>query len=197
VFDLFWQGPAHTAHARGGLGLGLAIVRSLVELHGGTIVAESDGPQLGSRFTVRLPMSDAASLPSRERPLDLRLLIADDNADAADALAAVLRSEGFEVAIAYDGMEAIDRAADMRPDAVLLDLGMPRMDGFEAARRLREAHGPGLCIAALTGWGEEKDRERTRAAGFDAHLVKPVTVESLRQILDTVRANAMARSNAA
>jgi signal transduction histidine kinase len=194
VFDLFVQGPRALDRSHGGLGLGLAIVRSLVTLHGGSVAAASDGPGRGSRFTVRLPLSKAArpraaagesSLPKGEGGrARSRVLVVDDNPDAADALAEALRIGGYEVRTANDGVQALAIAASFRPEVALLDLGLPVMDGYELGERLREApETRGLSLVALTGYGHAAHRARSRAAGFDEHLVKPVDIASIHQLL--------------
>ena len=182
VFDLFSQVRIHQEQSEGGLGLGLSLVRSLVQLHGGSVSAASDGPGRGSTFIVHLPRvaEPWASIhdsgpgdPARAEPSGLRVLVADDNQDAAITLASLLEFEGHHVQVAFDGEQAVASAQARPPDVAFLDLGMPHMDGVEAARRLRglerDRH---MLIVALTGWGQDKDRDRTRAAGFDAHLVK-------------------------
>ena len=194
VFDMFAQAPHSIGISKGGLGIGLSLVRHLVTLHGGSVSASSPGPGLGSTFTIRLPLADAfteaapaaviapAAGSNAGRPL--RVLVADDNVDAADTLAFLLRAKGHEVRVAYDGEQAVRAAADFRPGLAFLDIGMPRMDGCAAALALRALPGmDGLCLVALTGWGAQEDRARTRAAGFDHHLLKPVAPEHLEAIL--------------
>jgi len=192
VFDLFSQVRAHQRHAEGGLGIGLSLVRSLLGLHGGSIAAASAGTGGGSQFTVRLPLLKTASLSpvtdsgrsTRARVPSRRILIADDNADAAGALATLLELEGHDVMVAHDGSEAVMKAFTFQPDLVFMDLGMPVMDGFEAARRLRALpSGERICIVALTGWGQTGDRERSREAGFDRHYVKPLDAAALTEVL--------------
>lgn len=186
VFDLFYQ--AGTS-AEGGLGIGLTLVKQLVELHGGTIDAESDGVGRGSLFRVRLPLASAtAVLPVRPAPARTertwRLLVADDNRDSAEAMAMLLSTLGHEVDVAFDGEEALGLAARTRPDAIVLDIGMPRLDGYEVAKRLRaEPWGREVVLIAATGWGQERDRRRSAEAGFDAHLVKPVDHVKLLQLM--------------
>jgi CheY-like chemotaxis protein len=189
VFDMFSQAHRDSARGQGGLGIGLTMVRSLIEMHGGSVEARSDGPGKGTEFLVRLPLLDdaglapacpfdaAATLPLEGR----RLLVVDDNGDAAESLALLLHCAGAEVRSVNDGPAALEVAASgFAPQAVLLDLGMPGMDGFEVARRLREDPAQaGLEIIALTGWGQEEDRRRTREAGFDHHLTKPVDIDQL------------------
>ena len=179
---------------RGGLGIGLALVRALVELHGGEIRVASAGVDQGSEFTVRLPLLGASEQPSESAPqrrnprppLPVRrnILIADDNQDALESLALMLRMEGHEVHCASDGEEALLLAGQRRPEIVVLDVGMPKLDGCEVARRIRaESWGRGAVLVALTGWGQEVDRRRSREAGFDMHLVKPVDPATLCDML--------------
>jgi CheY-like chemotaxis protein len=180
---MFSQVPALPGKVRDGLGIGLSISRALVELHGGTIEARSGGPANGSEFLVRLPIAapsrdESASRPApvvRERPLRCRVLVADDNPDAAESLARLLGSGGHEVRIAADGTQALQIAASFLPDAALIDIGMPWVNGYEVARRIRrEPWGRDMLLAAVTGWGQNGDRERALEAGFDAHFAKPV-----------------------
>jgi len=193
VFDLFSQVRMHQGRAQGGLGIGLALTQKLVHLHGGGIEAESAGIGQGSTFRVRLPLA-AASLPAVPEPQPAgppapprrprRVLVVDDNVDAAVSLAALLRREGHEVAIGHDGWQALEEVPRFRPDVVILDLGMPGLDGIEAARRLRDMpQGRALRLVALTGWGQATDQQRTREAGFDRHLVKPAEREELLRAL--------------
>jgi CheY-like chemotaxis protein len=169
------------------------LVRTLVELHGGSVTAHSDGAGCGSEFTVRLPClaaneepSAAAARPRASRPAHgaLRVLVVDDNRDSADSLALLLRLRGHEPHACYDGASALEAAREQRPHAVLLDLSMPDIDGFEVCRRLREEGLASALIVALTGYGQEADRNRSLAAGFDAHLVKPVDPELVAKLLD-------------
>jgi two-component system CheB/CheR fusion protein len=190
VFDLFVQGERSPARSEGGLGVGLTMVRRLVELHGGRVEARSDGSGKGSEFLVWLPLLPAhAQPPEAEEPRAragprLRVLVVDDVADAADVLAMVVETGGHRVQVARSGEAAIELAAACRPDVVLLDLGMPGMDGYEVARRLREQEGGArLTIIAVTGYAQDEDRARTHAAGFDRHLVKPVDLDALRRLL--------------
>jgi len=174
---------------QGGLGIGLSLVKRLVELHGGTIQAHSEGTNRGSQFVVRLPLAPATSdstSPGRPAlvPTRRRVLIADDNADAAQTLALLLRTLGQDVTIVHDGLAALERAAWLRPDVILLDIGMPGMNGYDVARRLRaEPWGRRPLVVAMTGWGQEDDRRRSKDAGFDQHMVKPVTLEVLCRLL--------------
>ncbi len=200
IFDMFVQVDHRPGRSQGGLGIGLGLVKTLVEMHGGTITASSEGPGQGSEFTVRLPMMSGViggrdgpkaedrgrsegSLPRR------RILVADDNVDAANSLARLLtRLHGQEVRVAHDGPEALALAGSFLPEVALLDIGMPGMDGYEVARRLRANPDlQGLLLVALTGWGQEDDRRRSEEAGFDRHLVKPVDPEVVRELLVGLR----------
>ncbi|HZU36375.1 MAG TPA: ATP-binding protein [Gemmataceae bacterium] len=192
IFDLFVQVDHAATKSQGGLGIGLTLVRNLVEMHRGTVQVHSAGLGMGSEFVVRLPLMDQETATPKQ-PCEQgwtpassgrRLLVVDDNQDAADSLAVLLRLQGHEVEVAHDGAAALELAQDYRPEIVFLDLGMPGMDGYEVARRLRQQ--PGLeqvRLAALTGWGQQEDRRRTAAAGFDHHLVKPVEPDLLQQLL--------------
>jgi signal transduction histidine kinase len=196
IFELFTQIPSERASTTGGLGIGLALVRALVELHGGEIHASSAGVDQGSEFLVRLPLfsavqaeGDAPHAPAKDGPaLPVRrnILIADDNQDALESLALMLRMEGHEVHCASDGEEALSIAVQRRPEILVLDVGMPKLDGCEVARRIRaESWGRDAVLVALTGWGQEIDRRRSREAGFDMHLVKPVDPATLCDMLVT------------
>jgi PAS domain S-box-containing protein len=196
VFDMFTQAHRAAGRGQGGLGIGLAMVRSLVQMHGGTVEARSAGAGRGSEFLVRLPLAethdadDDAGTAAGAAPLaGQRILVVDDNRDAADTLAMLLEADGAQARAVYDGQAALDALADLRPHTVLLDLGMPEMDGLEVARRIRaDPAWAGVRIVALTGWGQESDRERTRGAGFDFHLTKPVDLDMLHAWLGTRRA---------
>jgi CheY-like chemotaxis protein len=194
VFELFVQADHATTRAQGGLGIGLTLVKNLVELHGGSIEARSAGLGRGSEFEMRLPLktrgpSDAAEPPkpnSRRQatPSGHRLLVVDDHIDSALSLARLLRMRGHEVEVAHDGGSGLAKAASYQPHMVFLDIGMPGMDGYEVAQRMRLQ--PGLervVLAALTGWGQDEDRRRTAEAGFDHHLVKPLEPEALESLL--------------
>ncbi|HEY6863819.1 MAG TPA: MASE1 domain-containing protein, partial [Burkholderiales bacterium] len=189
VFEVFVQGAPPFDRAQGGLGLGLALVRRLVELHGGTVEALSDGPGKGSEFVVRMPLAAApveAPAPSGEAApaAALRILVVEDNQDARETLRALLESDGHEVLALADGAEALEQAKAFAPDVALLDLGLPGMDGYALARALRATpEGAGIFIAAISGYGQAEDRAKSKAAGFDRHLVKPVDPERLRQLL--------------
>jgi PAS domain S-box-containing protein len=196
LFDMFSQVDRSLDRANGGLGIGLALVRGLIELHGGEVEAESGGPGLGSAFTVRLPVSTdpppeadyTAPEASTGSVARRRILVADDNRDSALTMSELLRILGAEVRTAHDGVEAVEAAEEFLPDAVLMDVGMPRLDGREATRRIRQAPwGRDMVIIALTGWGQESDRALTREAGCDGHLVKPVSLPDLEKILAELR----------
>jgi PAS domain S-box-containing protein len=194
VFGMFVQGRLPALNrVGGGLGIGLALARSIAELHGGTLTAQSEGRDRGSEFTLRLPLLDQRAVPEvaattegpSSRPLVARrVLVVDDNVDAAITLDMLLQSLGHETRVAHDGARALQIAVEFRPDVVLLDIGMPGINGYEVARRLRsmERDRP-FKIVAITGWGQEGDREKSREAGFDLHLVKPVDLSELTRIL--------------
>ncbi len=192
VFELFSQVRSHQPMHAGGLGIGLSLVRSLVSMHGGSVEAASAGAGKGSTFTVRLPLLTDSPLNLRppaanqaSAPVPRRVVIADDNIDAVTTMADLLRLQGHEVWTASDGIEAVEQASVRHPDAILLDLGMPRIDGIEAARRIRALPGGEQpLIVALTGWGQPADRERTREAGFDCHLVKPADPDEVIGLIE-------------
>ena len=192
VFEMFSQGENEHGRAEGGLGIGLALVKGLVDLHGGTVSVRSDGPGLGSEFIVTLPCrASPAALPAeppRAEPKGAtavrKILVADDNQDAANTLAMLLRLAGHEVHTAHGGQAALALASAVRPEIALLDIGMPDLDGYEVAKQLRAAPwGTGLKLIALTGWGQEEDKRRAQAAGFDHHLTKPVDPNRLAALL--------------
>jgi PAS domain S-box-containing protein len=193
VFDIFAQSPRALLRSPGGLGIGLSLVKGLVELHGGSIEARSEGADRGSEFVVRLPVAVATPLPAAAPPNEdaepkpatkCRILIVDDNQDSADSLAMLLKIKGYEVGTAYDGEQAVEAAGTLRPDVVLLDIGMPKLNGYEACCRIREQPwGQGMFLIALTGWGQEEDRRRTEEAGFNEHMVKPVDPAALMKLL--------------
>ena len=196
VFDMFTQAHRTAGRGQGGLGIGLAMVKSLVQMHGGTVAAQSAGAGLGSEFVVRLPLAeppdaahDGTAAGADAAPLaGQRILVVDDNQDAADTLAMLLDADGAQARAVYDGPSALAALPVLRPHTVLLDLGMPDMDGLEVARRIRADPAlAGVRIVALTGWGQESDRERTRGAGFDFHLTKPVDLNMLHAWLGTAR----------
>jgi signal transduction histidine kinase len=195
IFDMFSQVDRPIERSTGGLGIGLALVKGLVEMHGGTVSAASEGQGRGSVFTVRLPLlrADAPSAgaahpgPVSATPAR-RILVVDDNRDSAESMAMMLRLLGNEVAVAHDGVEAVEAAERERPDVILMDVGMPRLNGLDATRRIRErAWGREPVIIALTGWGQEGDRARSREAGCDGHLVKPVALDDLSKLLAASR----------
>ncbi len=191
VFDMFVQGRQPLQRVGAGLGVGLALARRIAELHNGALEARSDGENKGSEFTLRLPLAqgaaEAAPRPApnaADAPLPRRVLVVDDNADAALTLQMLLRSLGHQTHVVHDGHAALEAARLFRPEVVLLDIGMPGLDGYEVARRLRAMKGERpLRIVAVTGWGTEADRRRSQEAGFDLHLVKPLDTEELAQAL--------------
>jgi PAS domain S-box-containing protein len=194
LFEMFSQAKPALERSQGGLGIGLSLVRGLAEMHGGRVEARSAGPGRGSEFVVRLPVA-AAPEGHEQRPAEaekpratgLRVVVADDNRDAADTLAMMVRLMGHEVRIARDGQEAVEAAEAFRPDVVLLDIGMPRLNGYDAARRLRDRPwGRDLLLVAVTGWGQEEDRRRSKEAGFEHHLVKPASPAALEKLLGSV-----------
>ena len=201
LFEPFWQAATALDRSGGGLGIGLALVRGLVELHGGTVEVRSEGPGRGSEFTVRLPLAGAPGgkalvpieradaqrgrAPRRRAARPRRVLVVDDNLDAAESLALLLRLRGHEVREAHDGAAAVEAAAAFRPDAVLLDIGLPGLNGYEAARRMREEPWSREAVfVAVTGWGQDADKRRSREAGIDHHLTKPVDVARLDELIE-------------
>jgi PAS domain S-box-containing protein len=190
VFDLFMQGEPSTGRSQPGLGIGLALARRLIEMHGGRIEATSDGPGQGSAFTLHLPIAGRIvavdSTPARAavEQAARRIVIIDDNEDAAHMLAMLVDELGGESFVAHDGHAGLRAVSEFRPDVVLLDIGMPGMDGYETCRRMRmEPFGTDLVIVALTGWGQEQDKQQAMDAGFDAHLTKPADPATLERIL--------------
>ena len=192
IFEMFSQAHARDTRAQTGLGIGLTLARSLVEMHGGSIAGASEGPGRGSEFVVRLPLSaasaaEADSSSGRASGLDKlqRVLVVDDNRDAADTLGAMLQMMGVDARVAYDGKAALEALEVFRPAVVLLDLGMPGMDGYAVARSIRQrADLRDIRLVALTGWGQERDRASTRQAGFDHHLIKPVDMDAMLAVLE-------------
>jgi PAS domain S-box-containing protein len=193
IFKMFTQVDTSLERSRGGLGIGLTLVKNLVEMHDGTVEACSPGIGKGTEFAVRLPVLTEPPMPPPREPTGVkqaarvkrRILVVDDNQDSAHSLALLLKLAGHEAHIANDGVEAVEAAAKFQPDAILLDIGLPKLNGYEAARRIREQRGEkGLVIVALTGWGQEEDRRRSKEAGFDAHMVKPVDHDALAKLLE-------------
>lgn len=193
IFDPFMQVDHSLDRSEGGLGIGLALVRSLVEMHGGSVEASSEGPGRGSEFVVRLPVlrigraletPEQSSPKAGPAPAGRKVLVVDDNRDGAESLSMLLELAGHEVHLAHDGEEALSRFESVRPEVVLLDIGLPKLDGFEVARRLRgEGKNRDILLIALTGYGKEGDRSLSREAGFDHHLVKPVEPTVLMDLL--------------
>ena len=200
VFELFAQGQRGPDRAQGGLGIGLSLAKTLVDLHGGTIEAASDGQGRGSRFTVSLPrLVDSTMISTGDGPVMqsispvrmYRIMVVDDNVDAAESLAMMLELDGHSVVRAHDARAAIALARAERPNVMLLDIGLPDIDGYELARRLRALpEADGALLIAVTGYGQAEDRRRAEQAGFDRYLVKPVEFESLRSMLQEDRASA-------
>jgi len=211
IFGMFSQVDRSLERTQGGLGVGLTLVKRLVELHGGSVLAKSEGPGRGSEFVVRLPSlqtareSEPHARPQEEKmrlfssaapadrphasghPAGRRALVVDDNADSANSLAMLLKLSGHEAVTAHDGVEALEAAERFRPEVVFLDIGMPRLNGYDAARRIRqEAWGRGMMLVAMTGWGKEEDRRKSRDAGFDAHMVKPADLDELMRLMESL-----------
>jgi CheY-like chemotaxis protein len=206
VFEMFTQIDRSLNRSQGGLGIGLTLVKRLVQMHGGSVEASSAGPGQGSEFVVRLPVlqtvqgagcraqgPDQGGLDSEPctlnpEPVTRRILVVDDNRDAVETLAELLALAGNNLRTAYDGVQAVEAAAEFRPDVVLLDIGLPGLTGYEVARKIREQPwGKSMTLVALTGWGQEGDRQRSREAGFDHHLIKPVEPDTLLKLLDRGR----------
>ena len=191
LFGMFSQVRSSKDRSEGGLGIGLALAKALVELHGGTIEAQSPGTERGSEFIIRLPVrtqqtgqAEPSTRPGPERALRRRVLIADDNRDAAESLAMLLQMEGHEVTVVHDGREAVTAFEKMRPDAALLDIGMPGLNGYEIARIIRRApHGRDITLVAVTGWGQENDKAQATEAGFNHHFTKPVEPDAITALL--------------
>jgi CheY-like chemotaxis protein len=191
VFDLFTQEDQSLARSMGGLGIGLTLTRSLVSMHGGTVTAHSDGRGTGAEFRVRLPLPQVGSLPLPTATKRLpargparRVLLIEDNPDALEMLQGVLEMSGHHVEVASDGVAGLDLALTTRPDVALVDIGLPGLDGYQVAERLRaESSGRGIYLVAVTGYGRNEDRERAYRAGFDAHLIKPINPEMILEML--------------
>jgi CheY-like chemotaxis protein len=196
LFEMFTQGGSLPDRAQSGMGIGLSLARGLVEMHGGRISAHSAGTGLGSEFLVRLPLAGSAAAvaltaaSAREAAgpaVACRVLVADDLRDSADSLALLIELMGHAVEIAYDGEAALRTAERFRPDIVLLDLGMPKLDGFEVSRRIRATPwGASMRLVAQSGWGQDEDRRRSAEAGFDHHLVKPIDPAALEALMQTL-----------
>jgi signal transduction histidine kinase/CheY-like chemotaxis protein len=190
IFDMFTQLQAYRDRTQGGLGIGLTLAKRLVELHGGTIEAASEGPGKGSRFVIRLPLvsfthaeDGAAHAAAAGGGGGCRVLVAEDNPDAAEMLRMMLGLKGHDVRVANDGVQAVAIAERFHPDIAFVDIGMPRMDGYEVADRIRRLLGPTVVLIALTGWGQDEDKRRSREAGFDHHLTKPPEPETLERLI--------------
>jgi CheY-like chemotaxis protein len=192
VFDMFMQVAPGAKRSQGGLGIGLTLVRNLVEMHGGTVEAHSAGVGQGSQFSIRVPLAVGSDdAPAAEPDIALptgkrRILVVDDNVDAAQSLALLLRLRGHEVQVAFGGEAALTCVQSSKPELVFLDIGMPGMDGYQVARRLRADFDPALRLIAVTGWGTDHDRKRSREAGFDWHLTKPVDLAQLEAAMTSV-----------
>jgi two-component system CheB/CheR fusion protein len=189
VFEPFVQGGSTLDRTAGGMGLGLSVVRSLVEMHSGSIAVESDGRARGSRFTVRLPLSQAAATPQTRRarlpwPEGKRVAVIEDNVDGCQMLRLLLEHAGYEVVTAHDGEQGLALIEEVDPDIVIVDIGLPVMDGLELARRVRmRPERSNLYMVALTGYGQQADRTAALDAGFDAHVVKPLDLEELTRLM--------------
>jgi len=195
IFEMFMQVDTSLERTRNGLGIGLTLAKNIVELHGGTIQVHSAGEGQGSEFEVRLPIvveapqslppeptiSEPKNTPSR------RILVVDDNQDSAESVTILLSLAGNETQTAFDGLEAMESAATFKPELILLDIGLPKLNGYEVARKIREQPwGKKMVLVALTGWGQEEDRCRSREAGFDHHLTKPIDLGSLKKLLTSL-----------
>jgi CheY-like chemotaxis protein len=200
IFQMFTQGDGSIERAQGGLGVGLALTKRLIELHGGRITARSEGPGRGATFVVQLPTIEGpAAAPAQpdhspaaaKSGQALRILLVDDNVDFVTSLALLLEESGHEVRVAHDAGAALEAAATLRPEVAFLDLGLPGVSGYELARRLRESSAAAeTVLVALSGWGQPQDRARSKSAGFSRHLVKPVEFEQILSVLDTLETEA-------
>jgi CheY-like chemotaxis protein len=209
IFNLFTQLDRTSGPSQSGLGIGLALVQRLIEMHGGSVAARSDGLGRGSEFVIRLPTYTREKLesePITQQPsvpeqsmmnaegtarTQRRILVADDNNDALESLATLLQLSGHEVYTAANGAVALESAEQHRPEVALLDIGMPKLDGYEVARRIRaQPWGQRITLVALTGWGQDSDRRRSQEAGFDSHLVKPLDLDKLTDLLATLPSGA-------
>jgi CheY-like chemotaxis protein len=194
IFDMFSQVDRTIERSTGGLGIGLALVKGVVEMHGGEVYAASDGPGRGSTFTIKLPviqrqvtatMDTSPKGEFQAMSRGRKILVVDDNRDSANSLAAFLRLLGHTVEMAHDGDEAVTVAGQFRPEVILMDVGMPKLNGYRATQEIRkQPWGRDIAIIALTGWGQESDRERSREANCDGHLVKPVNLSVLSKVVD-------------
>ena len=198
IFEMFAQG-SRDRRGHGGLGIGLTLVKRLVQMHGGEVEVRSEGHGRGSQFLVRMPLvpddtpSQAVPGPATSAApatSPRRVLVVDDNRDAADSLSMILANRGHDVRVAYDGLEAVGAAIAFDPDVILMDIGLPKLYGYEAAQRIRKARGNGVLLVAITGWGQEEDRRRARESGFDFHLTKPVDPEAIAQLIDEAQPRA-------
>src|SRR6185369_13692177 len=196
IFGMFVQLDASEQQIQSGLGVGLTLEQRLIEMHGGSVEAHSEGVGKGSEFVVRLPALAPTATPSVAKETAVtdhsqarrRILVVDDNLDSAESMAMMLKLSGHDVATAHDGLEAVKLAREFQPDVALLDLGMPKLDGYEAARSIREqSWGQRMMLVALTGWGQAEDKRRSHEAGFDAHLVKPVDFDALEKLVATTK----------
>jgi CheY-like chemotaxis protein len=193
IFEMFTQVDQKLERSPGGLGIGLNLVRGLVEMHGGTVQVQSGGPGKGSEFTVRLPVLLSPNMVQQRSTEDgndtnpssaHRILVVDDNNDGAKSLALLLQAMGHDARTVHDGLEAVEAAAEFRPEVVLLDIGLPRLNGYEVARRIRaQPWSASMVLIAQTGWGQEEDQRRSKEAGFNFHLVKPVDPTDLEKLL--------------
>jgi CheY-like chemotaxis protein len=191
IFDMFTQVDTSLERPQSGLGIGLTLVKNLVEMHQGSVEATSPGIGKGSEFVVRLPVLNESpatrpqARPAKEKTATRRrILIVDDNRDQTNSLLILLKIAGHEVHVAVDGLEAVDAAAKLQPDVVLLDIGLPKLNGYEVARRIRQQQkDKHIVLVAMTGWGQEEDRRRSREAGFDTHMVKPLDFDRLKRLL--------------
>ena len=191
---MFMQVDRTSERSQGGLGIGLTLVKRLTEMHGGSIEAQSAGEGHGSEFIVRLPVLNRPEVAAQagpdadsDRQLQRRVLIVDDNRDSADSLAMLMEITGNKTYLAHDGIEAVEAIEKYRPEVVLLDIGLPGLDGHEVCRRIREQQwGKNIIVIALTGWGQEDDRRKSEEAGFNGHLVKPVDYDKLLELLSSL-----------
>jgi len=195
IFDMFAQVSDVLERSQNGLGIGLTLVKRLVDMHGGSVEARSDGPGRGAEFTVRLPVPTTTQAvapvepaPAAPHSIPRRVLVADDNRDAAESMGMLLRLTGNDVRTVHDGIEAVEEAARFRPDVILLDIGMPRLNGYDAARLIRQQRwSAGTMLVALTGWGQEEDKRRASDAGFDRHFTKPLEPAELQRLIRDYR----------